>query len=242
MITAAAWSRTLQARGNALLAVLERHAPRLALAWLAIAGAGSALRLSGHYGDPFAWLPYAVFTLVPALALTAGLALFGGRIAPPVLARHPLYGAGGLMLSLLLALLAAILLRGLSFLTAIPAAGADSSPWLGALHSWLTADATLACSLYAIAFAAGLRRSGHFPALLASAWAIDLAMQVIMTGAARGMMLPPEVAAAFTLLLHGNLTRVLVSLAIWMPYLLLSRRVAITYRHEYPARLTRVVS
>lgn len=242
MKSAAAWSQQLQQRGDAVLAVLERRAGLLPLAWLAMAGAGSAVRLSGQLADPLAWLPYAVFVLAPALALQAGLTLFRGRVAPSVIARHPLYGAGGLMLSLLLSLTAAIAVRGLSFLTAIPAAGSASSAWLDTLHSWLTVDATVACSLYALAFAAGLRRSGHFPALLASAWAIDLAMQVIMTGAARGMMLPPEVGTAFKLLLHGNLTRVLVSVGIWMPYLLLSERVAVTYRHDLTPRLGRIVS
>jgi hypothetical protein len=242
MTSAAAWSQQLQRRADAVLAVLERRARLLPWAWVVVAGAGSAVRLLGQFDDPLAWLPYALFVLAPALALRTGLAGFGGRIAPPVIARHPLYGAGGLMLSLLLALVAAIVLRGVSFLTAIPPAGSASSAWLDTLHSWLAADATLACSLYAVAFAAGLRRSGHFPALLASAWAIDLAMQVIMLGAARGMMLPPEVAAAFQLLLHGNLTRVLVSIGIWLPYLVLSERVAVTYRHELRERVGKLVS
>lgn len=228
----AALSQQLQQRANALIGGLERRAPLLPLAWLAVAGFGSAMRLSGQFADPLAWLPYAVFTVLPAGVLTAALSIFGGRIAPPVIARHPLYGAGGLMLSLLLALVAAILLRGISFLAAIPPAGAESSPWLDTLHAWLTADATIACSLYSVAFAAGLRRSAHFPALLASAWAIDLAMQLIMANAAGGMMLPAAVALAFQALLRGNLTRVLVSIGIWLPYVLLSERVAVTYRHE----------
>jgi hypothetical protein len=241
MTRTAALSRQLQQRADALLAVLERHARWLPIGWLVVTGIGSALRLAGQFGDPLAWLPYAVFLFAPALAFWAGLAMFGGRVAPPAIARHPLYGAGGLMLSLLLALLVAIALRGLSYLTALPAAGSDSSAWLDGLHSWLTADATLACSLYALAFAAGLRRSAHFPALLASAWAIDLAMQVFMLGAARDMLLPQAVADAFQLLLHGNLTRVLVSIGIWMPYLLLSERVAVTYRHELKSRVGEVV-
>ena len=101
----------------------------------------------------------------------------------------------------------------------------------------MTADALLACSLYALAFAAGLRRSAHFPALLASGWAIDLSTQLIMANAAGGMLLPAAVADAFHLLLRGNLTRLLVSIGIWLPYLLLSKRVAVTYRHELHERI-----
>lgn len=235
MSAAAALSTRLQQRAATLLRWLDRRAPLLPLAWVAVAGTGSAVRLAGQYGDPLAWIPYALFVLGPALVLHLGLRTMDGRVAPTAIARHPLYGAGGLMLSLLLALAAAVLLRGLSFLTAIPASGSDSSAWLGTLHFWLTTDATLACSLYALAFAAGLRRSAHFPALLASAWAIDLAMQLAMAGSADGMMLPPAVADAFHLLLRGNLTRLLVSVGIWLPYLLLSERVAVTYRHELPS-------
>jgi len=233
----AALTQLLQRRGDALLVWFDRRAGYLPLAWLVIAGTGAALRLAGQWADPLAWLPYALFVGLPALALHLGLSRLGGRIAPAAIARHPSYGAGGLMLSLLLALAATAILRGASFLTAIPAAGSQSSPWLDSLHGWLTADATIACSLYAVAFAAGLRRSAHFPALLASAWAIDLAMQLVMGSAAETMMLPPAVGEAFARLLHGNLTRLLVSIAIWLPYLVMSERVAVTYRHELPRRV-----
>lgn len=229
-----ALTRLLQRRGDSLLGWLERRASFLPLAWLLFAGVGSALRLDGQWGDPLAWLPYALFVGLPALAFKFGLSGLSGRVAPAAIARHPSYGAGGLMLSLLFALVAIAVLRGLTFLTAIPAAGSDSSAWLDSLHSWLTADATLACTLYAIAFAAGLRRSAHFPALLASAWAIDLAMQLVMGHAAETMMLPPAVGDAFAGLLQSNLTRLLVSIAIWLPYLVMSERVAVTYRHELP--------
>jgi hypothetical protein len=227
----------LQRRAGTALAWVEGRALLLPVTWLAVAGTGSAIRLSGHYADPLAWLPYAFFVLGPALVLHAGLAMLSGRVAPPVIARHPLYGAGGLMLSLLAALAAAILLRALSFLSAIPAAGSGSSDWLGTLHGWLAADAVLACSLYALALAAGLRRSAHFPALLASAWAVDLAMQLVMASAAGGMVLPAAVGDAFHQLLRGNLTRLLVSIGIWLPYLLMSERVAVTYRHELRNRV-----
>ena len=233
----AALSSLLQRRAGTALAWVEARAWLLPLTWLVVAGVGSVIRLNSQFADPLAWLPYAFFVLVPAAVLHAGLAMLGGRVAPAVIARHPLYGAGGLMLSLLAALAAAILLRGLSFLSAIPAAGDGSSAWLGALHSWLAADAILACSLYALALAAGLRRSAHFPALLASAWAIDLSMQLIMANAAGGMLLPAAVGDAFHLLLRGNLTRLLVSIGIWLPYLLLSERVAVTYRHEMRDRV-----
>jgi hypothetical protein len=36
-------------------------------------------------------------------------------------------------------------------------------------------------------------------------------------------------------MLEGNLKKVLISVAIWLPYLLLSRRVNLTYRLRVPA-------
>lgn len=230
-------SERLRLRSEAVLGWLERRAGGLVLLWLVLAGAGAAVRLSARLDDATAWLPYLLFVLGPAAALAAGLTAYAGREAPRPVARHPLYGAGGLMLSLLLALAAAMLLRGASYLAAVPAVGSGGSAWLSALHGWLTLDAILTCSFYAVAFAAGLRRSLHFPALLAGAWSVDLALQLIMASAMRGIAMPAEVAAAFHQLLQGNLTRVMVSLAIWFPYLLLSERVAVTYRHELRPRL-----
>jgi hypothetical protein len=43
------------------------------------------------------------------------------------------------------------------------------------------------------------------------------------------------VAAALTALLTGNVKKVLISIAVWLPYLLLSARVNVTYRHRVPA-------
>ena len=64
----------------------------------------------------------------------------------------------------------------------------------------------------------------------------DLAFQF---GIARTVMrheaLPAEVALALSELLSGNLTKVLISIGIWLPYLLMSKRINLTYRHRLPA-------
>jgi hypothetical protein len=36
-------------------------------------------------------------------------------------------------------------------------------------------------------------------------------------------------------LLEGNVKKVLISAGLWLPYLLLSRRVNVTFRHRVPA-------
>jgi hypothetical protein len=47
--------------------------------------------------------------------------------------------------------------------------------------------------------------------------------------------LPPAVATALHNLLEGNVKKVLISVALWLPYLLLSTRVNVTYRQRLPA-------
>jgi hypothetical protein len=43
------------------------------------------------------------------------------------------------------------------------------------------------------------------------------------------------VATALHGVLEGNVKKVLISVALWLPYLLLSKRVNVTYRHRIPA-------
>jgi hypothetical protein len=47
--------------------------------------------------------------------------------------------------------------------------------------------------------------------------------------------LPGDVAAALQTLLTGNVKKVLISVCLWLPYLLLSTRVNVTYRQRVPA-------
>jgi hypothetical protein len=87
-----------------------------------------------------------------------------------------------------------------------------------------------------IAAVAALRRVPLFPRLLAAVWAADLAMQLFTAElVTRAGHLPPAVAGSLQSLLEGNVKKVLVSIAIWLPYLLLSRRVNVTYRSRVPA-------
>ncbi len=100
----------------------------------------------------------------------------------------------------------------------------------------MTLDVVLITSLYSIAFVAALRRVPLFQRLLGAIWALDLAMQFFTAQMVAGMRgLPADVAGALQLLLEGNLKKVLISIALWMPYLVLSKRVSVTYRHRISA-------
>ena len=84
-----------------------------------------------------------------------------------------------------------------------------------------------------VAFVAALRRVPLFPRLLVAIWMGDLAMQMFTAElVTRAGNLPPEVATALHGLLDGNVKKVLISVGLWLPYLLLSKRVNVTYRRR----------
>jgi hypothetical protein len=96
----------------------------------------------------------------------------------------------------------------------------------------MTLDVVLLSSLYTIAFIAALRRVPLFPRLLVAIWAIDMAMQFGIAAAVATHGLPHDVAAALRTLLDGNVKKVLISAGLWLPYLLMSKRVNVTFRHR----------
>ena len=150
--------------------------------------------------------------------------------------RHPLYGAGGIMVSLLVGMLLNVPVRAAEYFAAMPALSGPVPPWLATLHLMMTIDVVLLTSLYAIAFVAALRRVPLFPRLLVAIWVLDLAMQLLTAQMVVGMPdLPANVAGALQPLLEGNVKKVLISMALWLPYLLLSKRVNVTFRHRVPA-------
>ena len=201
-------------------------APSTLVAWLALAAApiGSmamAARWFGRNGEP-----------------VVGHQLDSGRYRPINLRqarRHPRYGPSGLMASLLAGLLITIVLRAGEYFAAMPALSGPTPSWLSSLHLVLTIDVVLFTSAYAVAFIAALKKAPLFPALLAAIWGADLAMQLgIAEAVARQPDLPAAVGDALHHLLQGNVAKVLVSIGLWLPYLLLSTRVNVTYRHRLP--------
>ena len=140
------------------------------------------------------------------------------------------------MVSLLVGMLLNVPVRALEYLAAMPALSGSIPPWLSTLHLMMTLDVVLLSSLYTIAFVAALRRVPLFPRLLAAIWAIDIAMQLGIAQAVAGTPgLPASVADALHMLLDGNVKKVLISVCLWLPYLLMSKRVNVTFRHRVEA-------
>ncbi len=149
---------------------------------------------------------------------------------------HPLYGTSGIMVSLLIGMLLNVPLRVAEFLAAVPPIPTTAPHWLSILQLAMTFDVVLFTSLYPIAFVAALRRVALFPRMLAAIWILDVTAQLMIAKAVAGTThLPPAVASALQDLLFGNVQKVLISVCLWLPYLLLSTRVNVTYRHRVPA-------
>lgn len=249
----------LQVKSAALLRSIEAGLPRLMQLWLVAAIGACSLRvatspLHGRLPTPASLLPYALLVAAPLISMALALRWFapGDRQPQPVtrLARWgqwrsvtreaarrlPAYGATGMMVALLIGMLANVPVRALEYLAAMPALAGRVPRWLEVLNLMMTLDVLLLTSLYTIAFVAALRRVPLFPRLLVTIWAVDLVMQLLIASAVAGTPgLPMPVAAALHDLLYGNIVKVSVSIALWLPYLLLSERVNLTYRLRVPA-------
>ena len=253
------FSQKMNARSAALLVSLDNRLDRILVYWLLASGLIATARLSFSAPTlPIAsfstFLSYMLLIVAPFASTLLALRWFadGDRQPQPSIRlaafgkwhqlsltqakRHRLYGASGIMVSLLVGMMLNVPMRVLEYLVAIPPLPVATPPWLSALHFAMTFDAVLFSSLYMIAFVAALRRAPLFPRLLLAIWVCDLAMQlttahlVMATGS-----VPAGVADALQTILSGNVKKVLISMALWLPYLLLSTRVNVTYRHRIPA-------
>jgi hypothetical protein len=252
-------SHKMTARSAALLLTIDNRLDRILQAWLLVAGFLSAARIALSpipEGSPIlsTWVSYMLLVVAPFASTLLALYWFrdGDRQAQPVARmarvgswrsvtraeakRHPLYGASGIMVSLLIGMMLNVPVRALEYLAAMPPIANDAPAWLTSLHFAMTLDVVLFGSLYMIAFVAALRRVPLFPRLLVAIWMGDLTMQLFTAEwVARAGDLPPTVATALTSVLEGNIKKTLISVALWLPYLLLSRRVNVTYRQRVPA-------
>jgi hypothetical protein len=253
------FSDNMRARSAALLVTIDHRLHRILQMWLLLAGLASAARIAasplprGETGFS-SFAPYLLLILAPVVSTLLALRWFkdGERQAQPAirLARvgrwsavpsqqartHPLYGPGGLMVSLLVGMMLNVPVRAAEYLAAMPPLPVSTPPWLSSLRFALTLDVVLFNSLYMIAAVAALRRVPLFPRLLAAIWIGDLAMQLFTARLVTASgQLPPAVASALHTMLQGNVEKVLISVALWLPYLLLSTRVNVTYRSRIPA-------
>jgi hypothetical protein len=239
----------------AVLLRLDTGLPSIMAYWLVGAMFASALRIvfspmRGDIPDVTTILPYGLLICAPIVSMCLALRWFrdGDRFAQPTTRlavignwrrmkvdeakAHRLYGTSGIMVSLLVGILLNVPVRALEYLAIMPAIGAAAPQWLSSLHLMMSADVVLLSSLYVVAFAAALRRVPMFPRLLMLVWLVDIGMQLLIAQTAMATGVPGTVAPPLEALLSGNIKKVLISMALWLPYLLLSNRVNVTYRHR----------
>lgn len=252
-------TNSMRVRSAALLLVLDTRLHRILQVWLLLAGFAAAARITfSPHGVPVAQFStfeaYMLLVAAPFVSTILALRWFadGARqpqpsFRPALIGRwrevsraeaeqHPLYGTSGIMVSLMVGMMLNVPIRALEYLAAMPPIPDAAPQWLSRLHFALTLDAVLFSSLYMVAFVAALRRVPIFPRLLLAIWIGDLAMQVMTAElVAHAGGLPDDVAISLKAILTNNVKKVLISMSLWLPYLLLSTRVNVTYRHRVPA-------
>jgi hypothetical protein len=248
-----------RARSAALLLTIDNRLDQILKYWLLIAGLAAAARIAftPHPAGGAAlstFTSYMMLVVAPFASTLLALRWFqrGDELAQPSIRlarvgkwqpvaaaeaqKHALYGTSGIMVSLLVGMMLNVPVRAAEYMAAMPPLPQLAPAWLSALHLAMTFDVVLFGSLYMIAFVAALRRVPLFPRLLLAIWIGDIAMQLftakLVTSAGD---LPTPVATALHHLLEGNVKKVLISMALWLPYLLLSTRVNVTYRHRVPS-------
>ncbi|MBV7265864.1 DUF2569 family protein [Erythrobacter ani] len=149
---------------------------------------------------------------------------------------NPAFGIVGFMVSLLIGLLLNVVMRTGEYFVAVPAMSAHAPEWGRTMFLMMTAEVVITSFFYMVCFVMALRKIPLFPRMLLFAWSVDILMQLhIANQLAEVGGLPASVAEPLTDLLNGNVTKVLISAAVWLPYLLLSERVNVTYRHRTAA-------
>ena len=251
----------LNERSRRLVHAIPPRMETVILAWLLLFGTVAALRIAfalspiespSDFAEIF--LPYALAALAPVAGYRLAMAAFPPGVLPgqpglrlafygrwqsldPLHARaHPAFGPFGFMASLLIGMLLNVPVRSVEFLLAVPAMNHHAPAWGTAIFHMMAFDLIAMNFLYAVCFVMALRSIPLFPRMLLFAWIMDLFLQlVIARTVAANTDLPAAVAGALQELLTGNVTKVLISAAIWLPYLLLSERVNVTYRSRVPA-------
>lgn len=149
---------------------------------------------------------------------------------------HPAFGPVGIMASLLLGMLLNVPVRTAEFMAGVPAMTGSAPIWGQMIYFAMATDLIVMNFLYTLCFFMALRRMPFFPRMLLLAWGVDVASQILIAQYVSGAPhLPAEVAAAIAPLLESNLKKAFISIVIWMPYLILSERVNVTYRWRQPA-------
>ena len=252
------WRDALYARTRKLVGFLDVRMETLISGWIgmmALAGlakvASAPIPPTGFGEICFFLLPYLLVALAPVAGyrIAAGSFPRGLLTAQPIFRlarygtwrrldvtearRNPAFGPAGFMASLIVGILLNVPVRTAEYLAAVPAVGWDAPLWSQVLFHAMTLDVVMMNFFYMVCFVMALRSVPLFPRMLLFAWILDIGLQfAIAQQVANAPGLPGGVADALLTLLHGNLNKIFISIFVWLPYLLLSERVNVTYRRR----------
>ncbi len=146
--------------------------------------------------------------------------------------RGRIAGPAGFLVSLIVGLLVNVPVRSLQFLAIVPAVTPADPYWAQVLVAAFTLHAAAMNFLYMVCFVMALRTKPLFPRVLLLVWLIDLASQGLIASAIAGTGLPPDLTQPLIATLKENLAEVLLSMTLWLPYLLVSDQVNLLFRNR----------
>ena len=150
--------------------------------------------------------------------------------------REAAFGPNGFMASLIVNILLNVPFRSIEYLLAVPAMSLSAPGWAQAIGQVMTFDVIVMNFLYMVCFVMALRSVPLFPRMLLLVWIMDVVMQLLIARYVAGAEgLPASVIPALRHILEGNIQKVLISVSVWLPYLILSHRVNLTFRHRVRA-------
>lgn len=144
-------------------------------------------------------------------------------------------GPGGFLVSLIVGLMLNVPVRSLEFLAVVPAINPADPRWAQVLQIAMTTDVVVMNFAYMACFVMAIRGVPQLPRLLLACWALDVAMQLAIAGALARTDLPPGLASLLAGYLDGNIKKVMISVFVWLPYLILSDQVNLLFRHRVRA-------
>lgn len=154
------------------------------------------------------------------------------QIDPLAARENAAFGPFGFMASLLVGILLNVPIRTAEYLLAVPALGEGAPGWANRLLLIATVDVVVMNFFYMVCFVMALRAIPLFPRMLLFAWLADIALQFAIANYASGSDLPVPVIGALQSLIEGNIQKVMISAFVWLPYLILSDRVNLTFRQR----------
>lgn len=256
-----AWATRLHARTGRVVRFLDTRVEMLFSAWIVLVVLAGLVKVVSAPIPPSnapQWFGFVLPYLLIALSPIAGYRIATGSFPRGLLSAqpsirlarvgkwqpvnllqartNPAFGPTGFLCSLLVGMLLNVPLRTLEYLSSVPALGSSAPPWAQTIFHMMTIDLIVMNFFYMVCFVMALRSIPLFPRMLLFAWVIDITMQLAIAHQVAGSAdLPPDVAKAIAALLEGNIKKVLISAMIWLPYLILSDRVNLTFRMRVKA-------